>query len=72
MPERQRPRTKNGRRLSRWLEDNEVHVTDFALRIGVSQVHLYAILRGSNRPSVELAKLINKKTRDAVPALDWF
>ena len=72
MPERQRPRTKNGRRLTRWLADEDIHVTDFALKLGVSQVHLYAILRGANRPSVELAKLIARKTHDEVPALAWY
>ncbi len=57
--------------LRRWLTEQNIRQTHFALRLGVAPSHLSKILSGEKGTSDSLKELIETETGGAVPFASW-
>lgn len=56
--------------LRTYLFNHRIKVASFARRINFSAVHLLKIVNGERRPSMKLAKIIEKETGGEVTVSD--
>jgi transcriptional regulator with XRE-family HTH domain len=57
--------------LSRWLEREAITRAEFARRCEYDPSNLTKLLRGTVRPSLDVAARIERLTEGAVPATGW-
>lgn len=57
--------------LNQYLKTNRVSQQDFAARVGVTQSTVSKLCRGTSRPSLDVAILIDKATGGKVPPSSW-
>lgn len=54
--------------LRTYLFNHRMKVVEFGRRINFSPIHLYKIIHGERKPSLKLAKIIEKETNGEVKA----
>lgn len=59
------------RKLKLFLRRNDIQVSDFARRLGVSRSHLYLIFSGKRLPSNKLQRLIMNETQGEIMPNDF-
>jgi transcriptional regulator with XRE-family HTH domain len=65
-----RPRTRENI-LSRWLDSAGISRDTFAVKLGVTRTHLDRLCRADRRPGLDLALLIERLSKGAVPVSAW-
>jgi transcriptional regulator with XRE-family HTH domain len=59
-------------KLAQYLKDNEVKVTDFAEKVGVTATALQRYIDGERRPKAEVLEAIHRETNGKVQPNDFF
>lgn len=57
--------------LATYLYERRIRQADFANKLRIAQATVSRLVRGSTRPSLELAVQIERETGGAVPATSW-
>ena len=63
---------ENKQKLRKWLKDNDLPPTRWALSMSISPIQVTRIVNGDGMPSLKLATRFHKETGGAVPAHGWY
>lgn len=58
-------------KLATYLKRSKRSVTEFAEAIGADRARVYRWMKGTRRPDLDSAFIIERETRGAVPAVSW-
>lgn len=58
-------------KLGEYMEEKGLTLKEFSVKLGISENHLYSLVKGRRNPSLPIAQKVHNLTFGKVSILDW-